>query len=325
VERADSSLPRVAVFVTFHWSADRLRYIGRTLAALRQAPDAVTDIFIYINDVGDEVITQIRRSLAEAGVEGSCEIRCCRDLLHPFLLTWAHKDEMRRMVETGEGGYTHFLYVEDDEEITATQLAYLLDYGALLKPLGLLPGVYRTEMLERTGQLIATDQPRRTVLAGLPFVKAGGLVFTEIEMPYCGLFFLDRDQAREYVASHSFDVFESTLVSRWGSRERATQGLTFENPPCPFGCRVVFPLDPATLQPVEQACVRHLPDNYVNDPDRPAESTVPIDDLTVGRLSPPGRIAGVLRHAKNRIAGRYRIVRKMLKVMLFPARKDLKI
>ncbi len=320
-----ADLPRIAVFVTFHYVRQRLVYLGKTIDALFEAKNAEKTVFIYVNDVGEAEIAEIRKALAEQGVTDGFEIRRCRDLLHPFLLTWAHKDDMRRLVETGEGGYTHFLYVEDDEEITETQLAYLLEYGALLKPLGLLPGVYRTERLHRTGQLIATDQPRRTVLAGLPFVEAGGLVFTEIELPYCGMFFLDRDQAREYVASHSFHLFESTLVSRWGSRERATQGLTFENPPCPFAQRVVFPLDPATLQPVAKACIRHLPDNYVNDPDRPAESTVPIDDLTVGHLSPPGRIAGLLRHAKNRLAFRYRIVRKTLKAKLFPSRKNLKI
>lgn len=311
--------------MTFHYVPGRLVYLGPAARALHQAECATKHLFIYVNDIGADEIAAIERCLAEHGVANGFEIRRCRDLLHPFLLTWAHKEDMRRLVETAEGGYTHFLYVEDDEEITETQLAYLLEYGALLKPFGLLPGVYRTELLERTGQLIATDQRRRTDLTGRPFVEAGGLVFTEIETPYCGMFFLDRDQAREHVASHSFDVFESTLVSRWGSRERATQGLTFENPPCPFTQRVVFPLDPATLQPVEKACIRHLPNNYVNDPARPAEGTVPVDELTVGRLAAPGRIASLLRHAKNRFASRYRIVRKTLKARLFPARKDLKI
>ena len=314
----------LAVYLTFHYVEARLGYLVRAVRSLYEIPAVRKDFFIYVNDVGSAEIEAIRAALQAAGIGDGVEIRPCRDLEHPYLLTWAHKPDLRRAVLSKENGYTHFIYIEDDEEITESQFAYFLKYLDPLKTKGLIPGFYRVEGNDETGETVSTDQEKRVDLGVRPHVRLGDLAFVDLKNPYMGSFILDRELATEYVGSLSFDLVGSTLRRNWGPRERAAMGLTFEKPPFPFVSRVVHPVDVRTLVPAAEAFIRHLPNTYGNDPDSPLGS-LPIDSVFSGTLTAPPFPRLLLRYAGSRGRTAQRFLRVSVKNRFAPRSKVIKV
>jgi hypothetical protein len=72
---------------------------------------------------------------------------------------------------------------------------------------------------------VNTDTIAPIVLADRPFVSAGDHAFIGVDNPYCGAFALDRELAREYAVSRSFDLHRSCEVSPFGVCERARDGV----------------------------------------------------------------------------------------------------
>lgn len=314
----------IAAYVTFHYVEKRLGYLIETVQALHNISIARKDIFIYVNDVDSAKINSIRVALGEAGIRDSVEIRICRDLEHPFLLTWAHKPDMRQAVLSSDNGYSHFIYVEDDEEITELQFAYFLEYLKPLKKNGLVPGFYRIERSDSSGVVMSTDQEKPIDLSARPHCTIGDRAFVDLTNPYMGCLLFDRELATEYVNSVAFSLVDSTLRRRWGPRERAAMGLTFENPPFPFIRRVVHPVDTRTRKPVPEACIRHLPNNYANQPDSPLGS-IPIDEVFTGMLTKPSSARLLVRYAVARWMSGSRFMRVAVKNKFAPRNKVIKI
>lgn len=127
------------------------------------------------------------------------------------------------------------------------------------------------------------------MVADRPFVAADHHAFLGVDNPYCGAFILDRELAREYVASRSFDPHRSCEVTGIGVRERAAMGLTFESPPAPFTHRVVVPVSIATRIVPHYAWLAHLPNNYVTDADT-LFGKIAMRDLFAGDFNPAGAV-----------------------------------
>ena len=287
----DDSLPAepplsIAAYVTFHYVDERLGYLAQTVRALHGITSARKDIFIYVNGLDAQRIAAISAALDRAGVRDGVTLRGHAVRGHPYLLTWAHKPDLREAVLSPNNGYTHFIYVEDDEELTETQFRYVLDCLEPLKKRGLVPGFFRTERNAASGTVVATDQERPIDLSTRPYFAVGDRAFVDLSNPYSGCFVLDRDLAREYVRSISSGLVSSTLRCSWGARERAAMGLTYEKAPYPFISRVVHPVDVGTGQPAPEACIRHLPNNYADARDGDAASP-PMDRLFTGKLTKP--------------------------------------
>lgn len=314
----------IAAYVTFHYVENRLGYLVGAVRALHDIRSARKYIFIYVNDVDSAKIDTIREALETAGIRDGVQIRICRDLEHPFLLTWAHKPDLREAVRSDDNGYTHFIYIEDDEEIGETQFGYFLEYLEPLKEKGLIPGFYRVETNDQSGVVYSTDQEKRVDLSGRPYVAIGERAFVDLPNPYMGSFILDRGLAKEYLGSPSFDLVGSSLRRNWGARERAAMGLIFESPPYPFACRVVHPVDVRTLTPAPEAFIRHLPNTYANQPRSPLAS-IPIDAVFTGALGKPSLLRLLYRYGFSRARSVQRFLRVSVKNRFAPRRRVIKV
>lgn len=314
----------IAAYVTFHYVEDRLGYLVGAVRALHDLRSARKDIFVYVNDVDSAKIDSIREAFETAGIREGAEIRICRNLEHPFLLTWAHKPDLREAVLSDDNGYTHFIYIEDDEEIGQTQFDYFLEYLEPLKEKGLIPGFYRVETNDQSGVVHVTDQVERVDLGGRPHLTIGDRAFVDLPNPYMGSFIFDRELAREYLGSHSFDLVGSSLRRNWGARERAAMGLTFENPPYPFACRVVHPVDVRTLKPAPEAFIRHLPNTYANQP-HTSLGSIPIDAVFTGALAKPPLLRSLYRYGFSRARSIQRFLRVSVKNRFAPRRRVIKV
>lgn len=268
---------RLLVAITFHYSKKRLPELFQVVKTLSGFSTAALDIIVATNTTDAEEIDSIRRMcgpLVSFATESSTcfkslEVRSFAGLAHPFLLPWAHKKIIIDEFIDGRGGYTHYVYLEDDIEFSFTNLCYFLKYRPALRRWGLLPSFQRVEYNFSNDQLYSTDQVGITRTDNRRIVRLDGFWFMNMENPYSGMFILDQELAREYVATRSFDPAASNEVKRWGIRERAAMGLCFETPPNGFSSRFVVPANPIDLTVPGFAFLYHTPNNYANDPDDP--------------------------------------------------------
>jgi hypothetical protein len=87
--------------------------------------------------------------------------------------------------------------------------------------------------------------------------------------PYNPFFLLDRELAREYALSASFDQARSQEVSLWATSERSAMGLCLENVPVPFASRYVVPVEAESGRVPAYAWTWHIPNNYADNPRSP--------------------------------------------------------
>lgn len=144
---------------------------------------------------------------------------------------------------------------------------------SVLKPLSLIPGFLRLEV-SRSGARFAVDVLRPDAVLDLPRLRASeDYWWVNMRFVYQGLYLLDRELFEEFVYSEAF----GPDVGHWRIRERATQGLIFQD--VPYGCfsrnfvgySVSQGLDPRAL-------VHHVSDRYVHDPIS-RFSTLPVSDV----------------------------------------------
>ena len=268
---------RLLVAITFHYGKQRLPALFQVVKTLSGFPVAALDIVVATNTTVAEEIESIRRMCApllgfaskSPGCFKSLEVRCFAGLAHPYLLPWAHKHLIVGQFLKGGGGHTHYVCLEDDIEFSFPNFCYFLTYRPALQRSGLLPSFLRVEYNFADDQLYCTDQLELTRIDNRRIVKLDRFWFMNMERPYTGMFILDHALAREYVASRSFDVEASGEVVRWGIRERAAMGLTFENVPAGFSSRYVVPANPIGLSVPGFAYIYHTANNYTNNPDEP--------------------------------------------------------
>ena len=255
------------VAITFHFVERRLGYLEEVLATLAALPVRRKLIAIYTNTTVSNERLAVKQTLARVGLEEGrdAEIIAREALSHPFELTWCHKQLIVNQFCAADSEFTHFVYLEDDERFTFENLAYFIAAREQLRPHGLVPAFVRTEWSTTIGTYVNTDNQQPIVLRGRPFIRTVHHTFVNLDNPYCGAFVLDRELAREYLSSPSFDQNLSRSVSSFDVRERSAMGVTFESPPPPFIYRVAVPV--AANQRVPHcAWLAHTPNNYADDP-----------------------------------------------------------
>ena len=298
--------------ITFHFVEDRLKYLNSVLDELISFNTASTYIVIYTNDTDKrniEFINDITRNAADKD-NVSIKISIEDKLSHPFNLTWCHKTLVSDTFLSDDSHYTHFVYIEDDELFTFENLCYFVRAREALRPHGLIPSYVRTEWSSRLGRFVSSDNIGPMLLNGRPAVEFDGCRYVNFDSPYCGSYVLDRELAREYVNSPSFDRERSSTVNgTWGIRERAAMGLTFEAPPPPFAYRVVAPVSATTFDVPRYAWLAHLPNNYAEDAGTPFGS-VPMDSLFYNKVG-VRQLRAYLRNLKPRILAKVKAVKKL--------------
>jgi hypothetical protein len=273
---------RILCATTFHFSDAHLGFLAAVLRSLSEFPVADITVVIVTNTFSEEDLARLRRLCSETPAGKSASIRSFGDLAHPFDLTWCHKAIISEEFAGGNlGGYTHFIYLEDDIEFSFTNFCYFVEYREFLRSSGLLPAFVRVEYSADLDGFVASDAFWPVYVPVQSHLRLGDTVLVNMPNPYNPFFILDVELAAEYVRSCSFDRERSRAMCSWGVRERAAMGLCLENVPPPFQTRYVVPVSRRTAMIPAFARVRHLPDNYANDPRSPL-GRVRIDEMFTG-------------------------------------------
>ncbi len=246
----------VLVAITAHYNSARLKYLSQVVAALSKFPKI--KVIIVTNTEDDEKHEMLRNACSTTPID----IRTYPHLADPLALTWCHKEIIKD--EFLQSEHTHFIYLEDDMELSWQNFCYFLEYREILRPYGLLPSFLRVEFRDETQEFVNTDNWSPTSVSEQHHMLLDDQLITTVDNPYMAGFILDQELAEEYVQSHSFSQYDSRHVSTWGIQERAAMGLCFENIPKPWKVRYVVPIDAKTgIAPV-CTWVYHLPNNYSN-------------------------------------------------------------
>ncbi|PYE98891.1 hypothetical protein C8J35_103492 [Rhizobium sp. PP-F2F-G38] len=264
----DLSENRILVAITFHYRQSRLQYLYQTMRAIAHYPVQSVDFHIFTNSADGAHHHEMQGMFSEMsetfhGADRSLSIHTVHDLSNPQHLTWSHKPLVREFVGSA---YTHFIYTEDDHEITYGNFLYFLKYREALKPHGVYPGFQRIELNYKDSEVYSTDQFGKSQMAPRAKIEHENFVFMTMDNPYYGFFILDQDLALEYVNNRAFDIETSKDSFPWEVSERSAMALTYENVPDGFWVRPVVPITKA-YRIASMACVRHLPNNYTNNPD----------------------------------------------------------
>jgi hypothetical protein len=260
---------RIAVFITFHYRSDRLKYLCDVLRVLGEYPNKFMKIHICTNSSeGDklDIIYNLARNLLVGNK--ILEIYTFPNLENPYDLTWSHKSLLKECYF--DLSYSHFIYLEDDVRLSFTNFIYFEKYKNSLREHGLIPSFVRVEYNLKDLDLYLSDHHAKVNLDQRIVIQIEGVSFINTDFPYMAMFILDRHYAEEYIKSRSFDQYKSAQISPWWIAERAAMGLTWEDIPINFSSRLVVPINLNTrlLQPI--CLIHHIPDNYTNNySDRP--------------------------------------------------------
>lgn len=276
---------KILICIAFHFRQTRLVYLRQVLESyLRLAPEV--EIFIMTNTVDPLEVGQIQAIYPERGAGKVIQTISFLNLINPWILTWGHKQIMRERFEGH--GFTHFIYTEDDIEITPAAMRYWVEEREALRPYGFYPSLLRVEWNEGLGHWVSTDVMRQVSVQAQPTLRvdATDADFINLPNPYQACFIYDRDLMQEHMASHTFDVHRYGLIEAqnftWGGgmAEHANLGLTYVNVPPGFGSRNLIRFHRKFRMLDPRACVHHIPNNYATNPDTP-HGKVPLHLLLV--------------------------------------------
>lgn len=154
---ANSSYPLIAI--TAYYDDSRLQYLLQVLNSLSNFPKA--HIVIFTNSVTDEQRLNLEnvctKALSHRSLNIGWEIRKCAVEPNGYCLTWQHKPMIADEFVNSEI-YTHFIYLEDDEELTLDNFLYFVEFREKLRDRGLLPALIRVEYHKGLNEYTATDQ-----------------------------------------------------------------------------------------------------------------------------------------------------------------------
>lgn len=260
---------KVLTCIAFHFRQERLHYLRQVLFMQQFLADAV-HVFITTNTADPEELRAIT-SIAPATTDRfKFEVVTFDNLPNPWLLTWAHKVILAAKLD--DPSYTHYLYSEDDIEVTPMNIDYWINARETLRPLGLYPSFVRVEWSDDYQDWVSTDIRQAVSIETTPHVSlpGGSYGYINFPNPYQGLFFYDRELMAEHAGSISFDILRygnlENLDLTWGGgvAERANFAQTFMNVPNGFFSRNVAPYLPKYMMLDPRCFVHHLPNNFAN-------------------------------------------------------------
>jgi hypothetical protein len=247
----------LAICITVHFSADRVKYLKIMSDHFSELADFV-EVFIVTNALVDKGELQILED-AMKGHDFKYEFFIAEGLGHPYLLAWSHFAIFRQLI--ANQSITHFMYLEDDLLITKDNMNYLNDSLVKLLPLGLIPSFLRIEKNHVDSLWYSSDAQEQFYFSKLPKVyKNPDYAFINLPHPYQGMYLLTRELMLEHLNSKS----SNPDFGIWYIREKAAQGLTFQNLPEGYTSRNLIGFDVKKQKFDPRSFIHHLPDNYAN-------------------------------------------------------------
>ena len=262
---------KLSVCITFHYVEDRLKYLKEVCNSLI---DIAPEIYLTIitNTDKAEEINAIKNTVNTQDYKFNLIIPVW--LGHPYLLAWSHLPVFKKQFE--DESFTHFLYLEDDIQITSENINYWLRGRKLLKPFGFYPSFFRKELNANDHNWYSTDVMTKMSFYDCPSVDIDeNNSFIGIVYAYQGMYLLDRELLKEHLESPSsnpdFEHNNIGLIRMHPTqiREKAALCLTYVNIPDGFRSRNLLPFD-KNMQQLRTCCmIHHLPNNYTNNPATP--------------------------------------------------------
>ncbi|MFT3856693.1 MAG: hypothetical protein QM742_04065 [Aquabacterium sp.] len=263
------------VCIAFHYNEARLTYLAQVLQGLNAFPCDVR-ICVLTNTTVEAEARQLQQTVQQTSRFPAPRVLHVSNLMHPFLLPWAHKQVMKEEYER-DATLTHFVYLEDDMALTPANMEYWIESRELLAGTPFYPTLVRVEWNETTRQWHSTDLLQPTSLARAPFIEVQGCEFVNMTAPYQGMTIYDRALLAEHIASPSFRMSEYANLARmvaiqngqpgyFDARERATYGQTYMSVPQGFHSRNLLRVSRKFRQTDFRAWIHHLPNNYTNNP-----------------------------------------------------------
>jgi hypothetical protein len=271
---------RLITAISFHFDSARLGPLAETLRSLAEFPVAGLEVVILTNTADEERLTLLRR-LATETLGQQPRIESHPGLADPWSLTWCHKAIIAGEFLAAASRFTHFIYLEAAIRLSFANFCYWLAYREHLRPDGLLPAFVRMEYRAAEAGFVTSDAFWPVYVPAQSYLRRGGMFLVNMPNPYNPFFLLDRELAREYALSASFDQARSREVSLWATSERSAMGLCPENVPVPFSSRYVVPVEAESGRVPAYAWTWHIPNNYADDPRSPL-GKVRMDSLFQG-------------------------------------------
>ena len=271
---------RLLAAISFHFDSARLGPLAETLRSLAEFPVAGLEVVILTNAADEERLALLHRLAAET-LGHQPRIDSHPGLADPWSLTWCHKAIIAGEFLAAGSRFTHFIYLEADIRLSFANFCYWLEYREGLRPDGLLPAFVRMEYRAAAPGFVTSDAFWPVYLPAQAYLRRGDRFLVNMPNPYNPFFLLDRELAREYVVSASFDEVRSQDVSLWATSERAAMGLCLENVPVPFSTRYVVPVEAESGKVPAHAWTWHIPNNYADNPQSPL-GKVRMDSLFQG-------------------------------------------
>lgn len=240
----------LAVAVTFFYDESRFGYLQQIA---QHYPQLATQTSVWVvTNTRDEAAHHKIHQVFD-GVE--LQIIVPSHLGHPLLLPWFHRDIFATL-HRNRPDVSHFLYVEDDLEVTPANVSYWLEARQILRPLGLIPSFLRVEE-GPDGNFYSSDVYRTAHIGNLPRLIDGQGYWVNLRYPYQASYLMDRELMAEFLQSPA----QSPDSGTWPIRERATQGLIHSNVPAGCFSRAFIRVNTDGGIP-SRAQIHHLPNNY---------------------------------------------------------------
>ena len=258
--------------LVFHYRPERLQFLKQVSHAHQFLAPTVQTV-ITTNTSDPQELESIMSISPSNNARFSIEIESFSDLPRPWLLPWAHKAPFAKKMQ--DPSYTHFLFSEDDIEVTPTNIEYWMRTREKLRPFGLYPSFFRVEWCEDKEEWMSSDVTEPVSLAVTFKLRSssGNYHYLNMPNPYQAMFFYDRELMEEHAASHTFDIMTYGHVEtidhnkNWGGggvAERANFALTYVDVPAGFTSRNVVPYFEKFMQLDPHCFIHHLPNNYAN-------------------------------------------------------------
>ena len=254
---------------------NRVKYLANLLLSIAYISVKEVHVKIFTNSISNELINILDPIRAKESTQSTAviihidqsKLRNNFGEFEPHLLTWAHKDFLKKDFNSSREN-SYFLYLEDDAIFTQSNLEYFIAKREQLRAIGLVPSFLRVEWSCIHSDWINSDSFER-----LPNALSKNLlyhedqVFMEVKNPYCALILLDKELAEEYLNSESSKVETARLKHDfiWDTAATSALGLIAEKIPHGYSSRTVIGLGSKTMLPLIGSIVRHQGDKYGNE------------------------------------------------------------
>lgn len=257
---------RLLVRIAFHLEPTRLKYLVEVVRQLRRLP--FSDIVIAVDTNSRKTVKLIRQANCDA-----VDVIAVHDnLSHPFLLTWVHRERMRKAVTE----FDYFMYTEDDILVMPDSVRLWHERLPSLAKHDYLTGFLRVEQ-NRSGELVSSDFCR--TVSDSEIIHLDGRPYLLAPFPYQAFWLYDKMTMEAFIASETFENGHPPYAQN-RVRESAAIGYAFQRIGDTYRSRHLLPLT-ASLQIDPRCFVFHMPCNYgrLVIPHPANLGTIPVDSL----------------------------------------------